>query len=78
MQPNSRLPRRWIQRRRSITEDMVLNILQGIRPHHAADETVTCFATVLRRAFNTFRFSSRSTTATVNAGLIRSDSRRGV
>lgn len=53
----------------SLTEDVVLNILQSIGSTTESNETVTCFAgPTFRRAFNNFPMFTPATASTVNSG----------
>lgn len=53
----------------SLTEDVILNILQGIGTKTRSKETMTCFiGPTGKRAFNNFPMFVPSTASTVNAG----------
>ena len=62
----------------SLTEDVVLNILQGIGDTTQSNETVTAFCGPnLRRAFNNFPIFIPSSGSTVNAGSYPNSAVRG-
>ena len=62
----------------SLTEDTILDILQGVGETTESSETVTCFAgPLLRRKFNNFPVLTSGSTSTVNGGSYPSPVRGG-
>lgn len=62
----------------SLTEDSILDILEGIGTTTESSETVTCFAgPKLRRKFNNFPVLTSGSTSTVNGGAYPSPVRGG-
>ena len=63
----------------SLTEDVVLNIMQGIGTTTRSTRPVTAFiAPNLQRAFNNFPMFTPSSSSTVNAGAYPSELRGGI